>query len=120
MISNARTPEEDALAKAMSGQIVPVGPELEKLMNAWYAISSANQPEQSHEMRFPFLKWALQGRAKDVVAYLRKSKNPDTAKVVAEISRISHLPFPPKNEKARAAAMEIWAWLKMELHGNVE
>lgn len=120
MISKARTPEEDAMAKAMSGAIVPIGPSLEKLIQAWLTISSAKQPDQSHEMRFPFLKWALQGRAKDVVSYLRKSKNPETAEALAEILRISNLPFPPKNDKARTAAMEIWAWLKMELHGKVE
>jgi hypothetical protein len=121
MISKAHLPEEDLLAKAMASKsALPIGAELEKLLIAWLTISSVNQPGQANALRFPFLKWALHGRAKDAVNYLGKSKNPKTPAVLEEIMRISNLPFPPKNEKARAAAMDIWAWLKQELHGTVE
>jgi hypothetical protein len=119
MIADPRILKEDALAKAMKKAPPAVGPELDKLLQSWFAITSANQPGQANAIRFPFLKWALQGRAKDVLAYLKKSKTPEAKDVAAEITRIANLPFPPKNEAAQAQAMDIWAWLKVELYGKV-
>lgn len=115
-----KTPDEERLVKAMAGQPPKVGAELEKLLLAWFSISSAAQPEQANKLRFPFLKWAVQGQAKDTLAYLKKSKTPRAKEVALEIERISRLPFPPKNERAQADAMEIWAWLKLELYGSLE
>ena len=112
--------DESALAKAMKSKAPAVGPDLEKLLVMWLGITSVNQPGQANALRFPFLKWAVQGRAKDVCAYLKKSKNADAKAVLSEIERIGSLPFPPRNENARSQAMEIWAWLKQELHGKVE
>lgn len=115
-----QSPEEAVLEQAMAGRRPPVGPALEGLLLTWLEITSARQPGQSHPLRFPFLKWALHGRAADVLAQLRKSPEPKAKELVAEIERIADFPFPPKNEKAREQAMEIWAWLKKELRGRVE
>jgi hypothetical protein len=119
MIADPRVQKEEALAKAMKKSPPPIGPELEKLLTNWLAITSVNQPGQPNALRFPFLKWAVQGRAKDVIAHLKKSKAPEAKDIVAEIVRIANLPFPPKNESAQAEAMDIWAWLKVELYGKV-
>ena len=119
MIADPRAQKEDALAKAMKSAPPAVGPELEKLLVSWLSITSVNQPGQANAIRFPFLKWCVQGRAKDVLAYLKKSKTPDAKAVALEITRIANLPFPPKNEAAQAQAMDIWAWLKVELYGKV-
>ena len=120
MIMEMSKSPDDSLEKAMTRKRPDVGPDLEKLLVSWLAITSLNQPEQANKLRFPFLKWALEGRAKEVVAYLKKSKHAEARTILSEIERIGSLPFPPKNEKARAQAMEIWAWLKQELHGRVE
>ncbi len=98
----------------------PVGPELERLLYSWLTLTSSQQPGQSNPLRFPFLKWAAHGRAKSIQQYLSKCEDPRAALVIAEMDRIADFPFPPKNERARANAMEIWAWLKMELRGKVE
>jgi len=120
MIMEISKNPDDSLEKAMSKKRPEIGAELERLLIQWLSITSLYQPEQANALRFPFLKWALEGRAKDVVAYLKKSKTPEARTVISEIERIGSLPFPPKNEKARTQAMEIWAWLKQELHGRVE
>lgn len=119
MIAHPNARHEEAVAKAMKREPPAVGPELEKLLLSWLAITSVNQPGQANPLRFPFLKWAVQGRAKDVLAYLKKSKTPEAKDIAAEIKRIANLPFPPKNETAQAEAMDIWAWLKVELYGKV-
>ena len=112
-------PSEDRLAKAMAGKAPEIGPELEKLLVDWLSISSLKQPGQHNPLRFPFLKWAIAGRAAQTVDYLRRSKTDGAQEVLAEILRIADLPFPPRNEKAQDAAMEIWAWLKLELNGRL-
>lgn len=114
------SPEEAALEKAMNGKPLAVGPELDQLLVQWLVITSSRQPGQPNALRFPFLKWAVHGRAKSVLAHLRAARNDALTEVADEIERIADFPFPPQNDRARAQAMEIWAWLKKELRGKVE
>ena len=115
-----RSPEEADLEKAMQGPPPAPGPTLDNLLYQWLSTTSTHLPGQANSLRFPFLKWALHGRAKLVVTHLRSLKDPRAREVVNEIERIAGFPFPPENERARAQAMDLWAWLKKELKGKVE
>ena len=117
----SREPEADAiLSKAMEGAAVPVGPELEGLLLHWMSISSVHQPGRANPVRFPFLKWALKGRAQEVLDSLEQSDSDKVGPLIDEIERIAALPYPLRNERAQNEAYEIWAWLKEELNGSLE
>lgn len=117
----SKEPEADAvLTAAMEGAAVPVGPELESLLLQWLSISSVHQPGRANPIRFPFLKWALKGRAQAVLDFLQQSESEEAALLIDEIERIAALPYPPRNERARKEAYEIWAWLREELNGSLE
>lgn len=111
---------ERILEEAMQGSPPAVGPDLERLLAKWLAISSLHLPGQSHPLRFPFLKWAIQGRAVDVIEFLAESEEPEADVIADELERIAALPFPPRNERARKDAYAMWAWLKEELYGNLD
>jgi hypothetical protein len=119
MIADPRVQKEALLSKAMKSEPPPLGPAFDKLLAEWLAITSVNLPGQPSAIRFPFLKWAIQGRAKAALAHLKKSSAAEAGAISDEITRIGNLPFPPKNEAAQAQAMDIWAWLKVELYGKV-
>ena len=117
----SKEPEPDAiLTKAMRGPAVPVGSELENLLLHWLGISSVHQPGRANPVRFPFLKWALKGRAQEVLDFLEQSDSEEASSLIDEIERIAALPYPPRNERAQKEAYEIWAWLKEELNGSLD
>lgn len=104
----------------MDGPSLAPGTDLLGLLERWYEISSASQPGQANDLRFPFLKWALKGRAQDVLNVLRQAHDPRMDAIADEIERIAGLPFPPRNEKAQQMALDMWAWLKVELYGSTD
>ena len=111
---------ERVLAEAMETEPPAVGVELEQLLGKWLTISSLHLPGQSHPLRFPFLKWAIQGRAVDVIEFLAESDQAEADVIADELERIAALPYPARNERAQKDAYDMWAWLKEELYGSLE
>ena len=124
MIRPTDDPNEEepelVLRRAMQESPPSTGYDLLALLRSWFSISSANQPGLANPLRFPFLKWAVQGRAREILTWLEGPGDSDSAEIAEEIRRIADLPFPPRNERAQQAALEMRAWLKVELYGSTD
>ena len=66
-----------------------------------------------------FLRWLLEGRAKEAVVFLRRQSDISVWYALKAIERIANFNIPDSNAIDHQLAMADWVWLKRELTGDL-
>ncbi len=90
-----------------------------RLVKLWRLIASKNTSGQIPSSDLDFLRWLLQGRAREGIVFLRHQSDISVWYALKAIERIANFNIPESNAMAHQMAMANWIWLKRELTGDV-
>ena len=103
------------LREAVTHPPLEIGPELERLIYAWVPIAPLTTSANAHgAFTWVFMRWALKGRAREVLHFLARSVDPRAPLAIEVIERVGNRDVP--NNFAGVYVQGKWGWLHDELH----